>query len=152
MTEDEMAGWHHQLHAHESGWTLGVGDAGEHREAWRAAIHGVAKSRTWLSDWTELYTYSILGVTYMQLNKIQEMKVYKIRRNKTKYMNRWDTVSASIIADLYRFQIFVLTVLRQHVNSELVRLTKCFHSSQTQWLKIFKIIFTVEKKTDEKLL
>ena len=32
------------------------------REAWHAAIHGVAKSRTWLSDWTELnwaeqYTY-----------------------------------------------------------------------------------------------
>ena len=24
------------------------------REAWRAAIHGVAKSRTWLNDWTEL--------------------------------------------------------------------------------------------------
>ena len=24
------------------------------RETWRAAIHGVAKSRTWLSDWTEL--------------------------------------------------------------------------------------------------
>ena len=25
-----------------------------HREAWHAAIHGVAKSRTWLSNWTEL--------------------------------------------------------------------------------------------------
>ena len=25
-----------------------------HREAWHAAVHGVAKSRTWLSDWTEL--------------------------------------------------------------------------------------------------
>ena len=25
------------------------------REAWRAAVHGVAKSRTRLSDWTELY-------------------------------------------------------------------------------------------------
>ena len=24
------------------------------REAWRAAIHGVAKSQTWLSNWTEL--------------------------------------------------------------------------------------------------
>ena len=24
------------------------------REAWRAVIYGVAKSRTWLSDWTEL--------------------------------------------------------------------------------------------------
>ena len=26
------------------------------REAWRAAVHGVAKSQTWLSDWTELKT------------------------------------------------------------------------------------------------
>ena len=24
------------------------------REAWCTAVHGVAKSRTWLSDWTEL--------------------------------------------------------------------------------------------------
>ena len=24
------------------------------REGWRAAVHGIAKSRTWLSDWTEL--------------------------------------------------------------------------------------------------
>ena len=29
-------------------------------EAWRAAIHGVAKSRTWLSDWTELIYAPIL--------------------------------------------------------------------------------------------
>ena len=27
------------------------------RETWRAAIHGVAKSRTWLSNWTELNTF-----------------------------------------------------------------------------------------------
>ena len=26
MTEDEMAGWHHGLNRHGSGWTLGVGD------------------------------------------------------------------------------------------------------------------------------
>ena len=25
------------------------------REAWRAAVHGVTKSQTWLRDWTELY-------------------------------------------------------------------------------------------------
>ena len=25
------------------------------REAWRAAVHGVSKSRTQLSNWTELY-------------------------------------------------------------------------------------------------
>ena len=36
------------------------------REAWRAAIHGVAKSRTWLSDWTELNwtEYSIVYVNH----------------------------------------------------------------------------------------
>ena len=25
-TEDEMAGWHHQLNGHEFGWAPGVGD------------------------------------------------------------------------------------------------------------------------------
>ena len=30
------------------------------REAWRASIHGVAKSRTWLSDWTELNSYGYI--------------------------------------------------------------------------------------------
>ena len=29
------------------------------REAWCAAVHGVAKSRTWLSDWTELSVFKI---------------------------------------------------------------------------------------------
>ena len=32
------------------------------REVWRASIHGVAKSRTWLSDWTELnWNYRLPG-------------------------------------------------------------------------------------------
>ena len=26
MTEDEIAGWHHQFDGHESEWTPGVGD------------------------------------------------------------------------------------------------------------------------------
>ena len=30
------------------------------REAWRAAVRGVARSRTWLSNWTELIFYFIL--------------------------------------------------------------------------------------------
>ena len=35
------------------------------RETWRAAIHGVAKSRTWLSDWTELnWTFCIPGLPW----------------------------------------------------------------------------------------
>ena len=47
MTEDEMVGWHHQLQGYEFEHTPGVGDGGE---AWRAAIHGVTKSWTQLSD------------------------------------------------------------------------------------------------------
>ena len=35
------------------------------REAWRAAIHGVAKSWTWLSNWTELNWSSRWIVSYM---------------------------------------------------------------------------------------
>ena len=48
-----MAGWHHQLDGHEFEPALGIGDSNS-REAWRAAIHGVAKSQTRLSDLNEL--------------------------------------------------------------------------------------------------
>ena len=47
MTKDEMVGWHHQLDGHEFEQTLGeVKD----REACCAAVHGVTKSQTQLSD------------------------------------------------------------------------------------------------------
>ena len=31
------------------------------REAWRAAVYGVAKSRTWLSGWTDTYLRTLGG-------------------------------------------------------------------------------------------
>ena len=38
------------------------------REAWRAAIHEVTKSRTWLSDWTELNDAIDLSILMSQMN------------------------------------------------------------------------------------
>ena len=41
------------------------------REAWRAAIHGVAKSQTWLSDWTELVAQLVKNLPAMQETLVQ---------------------------------------------------------------------------------
>ena len=52
-TEDKMVGWHHRLNGHE---LSGLRELVMDREARSAAVHGVAKSRTQLSNWTELVT------------------------------------------------------------------------------------------------
>ena len=49
-----------------------------HREAWRAAVHGVAKSQTRVSDWTELRRYD--NPTYT--NKVWEILDFRFLFNK----------------------------------------------------------------------
>ena len=42
-----MVGWYHQLNGHEFEQTPGDSEG---PEAWRSAVHGIAKSQTLLSD------------------------------------------------------------------------------------------------------
>ena len=46
------------------------------REAWHAAIHGVAKSRTWLSDWTELIYPSRDSLWFLTKNAWISLLIY----------------------------------------------------------------------------
>ena len=68
------------------------------REAWRAAVHGVAKSQTRLSNWTELnYTYMYLrGRTSLPRGECGEWKTPETKEHKLddsismKNKNRWN--------------------------------------------------------------
>ena len=64
------------------------------REAWRAAIHGVAKSWTWLSNWTELnwITKSEIESVIKQTNSNQKRPWYweRLRAGEEEGNRRWD--------------------------------------------------------------
>ena len=66
MTEDEMAGWHHRLDAHEFGWAPGVGDG---QGGLVCCDSWGRKSRTRLSDWTELNWQLIHFVVQQKLTQ-----------------------------------------------------------------------------------
>ena len=54
------------------------------RETWRAAVHGVAKSRRWMSDWTELnwcWKKKLKLLTNLEKNSIFRLS----RNNKLRY-------------------------------------------------------------------
>ena len=58
------------------------------REAWSAAIHGVAKSRTWLSDWTELNLFSNARLVHEAYSKSAIQIVIVQKRKKVRKWSR----------------------------------------------------------------
>ena len=80
-TEDEMAGWHHWLDARD---LSELRELVMDREAWPAVIHGVAKSRTRLSDWSDLIWYTPCKESYDQHRQhIKKQRYYFADKGKS---------------------------------------------------------------------
>ena len=62
---DEMVGWYHWVNGHE------FEQIPRNSEDWCAAAHGIAKSWTWLCDWTT--RENLLNVTFTSLSPYSQI-------------------------------------------------------------------------------
>ena len=71
------------------------------REAWHAAVHGVAKSRTWLSDWTEL------NWTGKYANEVIYLISARIREAQITKLNHQNAYQSKHLGGIIKFNIMV---------------------------------------------
>ena len=73
MTEDEMAGWHHQLDGPEFEWTLGIGDGQGGLaccNSWGRKVLHTTERLNW-TDFENIYTWTVptkLTISYFLFN------------------------------------------------------------------------------------
>ena len=80
------------------------------REAWSAAVLGVAKSQTWLSDWTEQVHKAVLRVLLMHL--IDSIKLfYDYDTNRNKEFERNNLAQLKYIGGPKRWFVFFHNIL-----------------------------------------
>ena len=73
MTEDEMAGWHHQLDGHEFEWTPGVGDGQGGLaccDSWCCKESDMTERWNWLTDWMPQWVKNLPAMQEMQVESL----------------------------------------------------------------------------------
>ena len=99
------------------------------KEAWRAAIHGVTKSQTWLSDWTELnwlyhmFLFWIVGISYIFcIHKLCYILVIVVQSLCCVWLfvtlwteARWPLLSSTVFWSLLKFMSIKLVMLSNHL-------------------------------------
>ena len=90
------------------------------REAWHAAVHGIANSQTWLSDWTELTTgrgqgcqWTPYSAQYSPNTKIIWPKISTVLRLKTIFF------CLDIIRCTWAFTLYVMGSHRRFLSKEV---------------------------------
>ena len=120
------------------------------REAWHAEIHGVAKSRTRLSDWSDLIT--LKRIKYLGINLHKEAKHlysqnYKMLMKETKDdTNRWKDIPCSWIGRINIVKITILPNTIYRFNVIPNKLTMAFFTKLEQ--KNFPICVKTEKTSN----
>ena len=80
------------------------------REAWRVAVHGVAKSQTWLSDWTELiqswfWNFTTKHKAQGRKQRLSELHSWYERSGKDSYKKlRTKKLASYVISENYLFE------------------------------------------------
>ena len=93
MTEDEMAGWHHWLDGHKSGWTLGVGDGQGGLACCNLWDHKESDTTEWL-NWKKKDTLNTeekrtrLTTNILLEKSIVWFHLYVKYKNQSNYMNK----------------------------------------------------------------
>ena len=85
------------------------------REAWRAMTHGVTKSRTWLSDWTELNWTD--GWIMLRFDRKQQSSVKQLSFNK-KLIKKKKPLDTTLNSYNYLSKTVLETVNSEYVGRE----------------------------------